>query len=128
MNRHQIQVPGIGNPQWYSSATRFGDLIWTAGEVPLSDDQRCPETLAGQVELTLDHLQATLEAAGGGFDTLIKVNTYLASLADFEAYNAVYVERLAPYGLPPRTTVAIAQFPGPIRIEIEAVAHVRGSG
>lgn len=85
----RIQLPGLGNPEWYSGATRFGDLIWTAGHVPVSDERECPEAFPEQVELTLDHLQATLEAAGGGLDTLIKINTYLASLADFDAYNAV---------------------------------------
>jgi hypothetical protein len=32
--RDHIVVPGLGNPQWYSSAARYGTLIFTTGQVP----------------------------------------------------------------------------------------------
>lgn len=124
-SRDIIVVPGLGNPQWYSSAARYTGLIWTAGQVPTKEDGSTPEDFSDQVSATLDNLERTLEAAGGGFDTLLKVNTYLASMDDFDAYNDVYVGRIGRHGLPPRTTVEIARFRPPMRIEIEAVAHVR---
>jgi 2-iminobutanoate/2-iminopropanoate deaminase len=125
--REHLVVPGIGNPQWYASATRFGDLVWTAGQVPTDADGAMPDDFEEQVSVTLDNLERVLESAGAGLDTLIKVNSYLTDLDDFEAYNEVYVSRIGPHGLPPRTTVQIVRFPPPMRIEIEAVAHVRSS-
>jgi 2-iminobutanoate/2-iminopropanoate deaminase len=123
-NRELFVVPGIGNPQWYSGASRFGDLIWTAGQVPARADGTMPEDFAEQVAVTLDNLEATLRHVGGSFATLLKINAYLTSLDDFPVYNQVYTERLAAHGLPPRTTVEIVRFPSPMKIEIEAVAHV----
>jgi 2-iminobutanoate/2-iminopropanoate deaminase len=123
--REHIVVEGVGNPSWYSTAARHGDLIWTAGQVPGGGGRPIPDSFQDQVEQVLDNLEKALEAAGGGLDTLIKVNTYLASLDDFDAYNAVYVRRIAPHGLPPRTTVEVARFRPPLKIEVEAVAHVR---
>ena len=122
--RELFVVPGIGNPQWYSGASRYGDLIWTAGQIPAGEDGSMPEDFAAQVAATLDNLERTLRHVGGSLGTLLKVNTYLTSLDDFEVYNGIYTERLAPYGLPPRTTVEIVRFPPPMKIEIEAVAHV----
>lgn len=123
-DREMYVVPGIGNPQWYSSASRFGDLIWTAGQIPAREDGSMPEDFAEQVAVILDNLEITLRHVGGSLDTILKINTYLTSLDDFDVYNRVYTERLAAYGLPPRTTVEIVRFPPPMKIEIEAVAHV----
>jgi 2-iminobutanoate/2-iminopropanoate deaminase len=126
--RELFVVPGIGNPTWYSGASRFGDLIWTAGQVPARADGSMPEDFAEQVAVTLDNLEATLRHVGGSLDTILKVNAYLTSLDDFDVYNRVYTERLAAHGLPPRTTVEIVRFPPPMKIEIEAVAHVEQPG
>lgn len=66
----------------------------------------------------MDGLERVLDAARGGFDTLIKVNVYLASLDDFAAFK-VCRRRVCPNGLPPRTTVEIVRFPPPMRIEVD---------
>ncbi len=124
--RELVVVQGIGNPQWYSGAARFGDLIWSAGQVPSGPDGTIPEDFEAQVGYVLDNLERTLQEAGGDLGTLLKINTYLASLDDFDTYNRVYVARLEQHGLPPRTTVEVTRFRPPMRIEVEAVAHVRG--
>lgn len=125
MKREHIVIPGIGNPHWYAGAAVFGDLVWTAGQVPVYEGRPMPEDCAAQCELVIDNLERTLEHCGAGLDTLIKVNAYLASLDDFDTYNEIYVRRIGPHGLPPRTTVEVVRFPAPMRVEIEAVAHLR---
>ena len=105
----------------YSNAARYGDLVWTAGHLPF-DDAYGP--IEAQVEAVLDDLEASLNAAGAGFDTVLKTNVYLVSMDDWDAFNQVYVARVGQYGLPPRTSVQIAGL-GLGRIEIEMVAHVR---
>jgi 2-iminobutanoate/2-iminopropanoate deaminase len=125
MKRRHIVIEGMGNPQWYAGAAVHDGLIWTAGQVPTAADGTMPEDFSAQVEVVIDNLERTLAACGGDLGTLIKVNTYLTSLDDFEAYNEVYVRRIGPHGLPPRTTVEVVRFPPPMRVELEAVAHVR---
>jgi 2-iminobutanoate/2-iminopropanoate deaminase len=106
----------------YSMASRYGDLVWTAGH--LSTMANPTDPFETQVEVLLDGLEATLESAGAGFDTVLKTNVYLLSMEDWEAFNEVYVRRVGATGLPPRTTVQVAALGfGPI--EIEMVAHVR---
>ena len=106
----------------YSMASRYGDLVWTAGHLPGNANQTDPfET---QVEVLLDDLEATLESAGAGFDTVLKTNVYLLSMEDWEAFNEVYVRRVGATGLPPRSTVQVSAL-GIGGIEIEMVAHVR---
>ena len=126
MPRELLTIPGLGNPRWYAGASRYGDLIWTAGQVPARSDGSMPDSFVEQMELVLDNLDRTLASAGGGLDTLLKVNGFLASLDHFEVYNERYSARVGAHGLPPRTTVEIVRFPPPMLVEIEAVAHVRG--
>jgi 2-iminobutanoate/2-iminopropanoate deaminase len=129
MSRRELtHVAGIGhNPEVLSSAARYGDLVWTAGQVPVGPDGTVPEDFGDQVRLTLDNLEKVLEGAGASLGTLLKVNAFLASLEDSEVYNRIYLERFAGHERPPRTTVEVGRFPSGIRLEIEAVAHVAGA-
>jgi 2-iminobutanoate/2-iminopropanoate deaminase len=107
----------------YAAASRFGDLVFTAGHLPTTPRAK----IDVQVEEVLDNLEATLEEAGAGFDTLLKINVYLADFSDWDAFNAIYVRRIEKYGLPPRTTIEAGSLccEGDFLIEIAAIAHVR---
>jgi enamine deaminase RidA (YjgF/YER057c/UK114 family) len=106
-----------------SDASRYGDLVFTAGHLP--DDASAG--IDEQVESALTNLERTLQAAGAGFDTLLQVHVYLADWDDWESFNAIYVRRIRQYGLPPRTTVDIDRLGFDSLIEIEAIAHVRAA-
>ena len=77
--------------------------------------------LEAQVHQALDNLEAILEGAATTMSAIIKVNVYLADMADFAAFNEIYGARMSePY--PPRTTVAVAGLPLGARVEIDCVA------
>jgi 2-iminobutanoate/2-iminopropanoate deaminase len=105
----------------YAGASRFGDLVFTAGFL----GDASGDDFAADVTDSLDQLEAALEASGAGLDTLLKVNIYLTDWDDWETFNAVYTERIAPYGLPPRTTIEVAHLGLDAPIEMAAIAHVR---
>ena len=65
----------------YAAASRYGDLVFTAGTPP-GDTGADIEV---QVESALDNLEAALEAAGAGFDTLLKVNIYLTDWDNWDS-------------------------------------------
>jgi 2-iminobutanoate/2-iminopropanoate deaminase len=98
--------------------------LYMAGQVPID-----PQTgsLVGdgdiriQTERVLDSMDAILQAAGMGFQDLVKVGIFLTNFDDFAAVNEIYGKRFgdAP---PARTTVQIARFPMGFLIEIDAIA------
>jgi 2-iminobutanoate/2-iminopropanoate deaminase len=112
------------NPgELYADASRYGDLVFTAGHLPLNVPGGAFER---QVEDVLDNLEATLEAAGAGFDTLLQANVYLADFDDWETFNTIWQTRIAQHGLPPRTTIEAGRLCcEEFRIEIAVIAHVR---
>ena len=107
--------------EMYAAASRFGNLVFTAGHLPDDSSARIEE----QVQSSLDNLEATLEAAGAGLDTLLKVNIYLTDWDNWEAFNSIYVDRIGEHGLPPRATVQLVGLGFDSLIEIEATAYVR---
>src|SRR5215210_8586958 len=74
----------------YAAASRFGDLVFTAGHLPDAPGA----SFKAQVEDVLDRLEETLNASGAGFDTLLKVKVYLADFDDWGGFNTVYLRRI----------------------------------
>lgn len=123
MPRAAIQPDGVATPKPpYSPVVVSGDMVYTAGQVA---NDAAGSLVAGGIEeqtrQTLENVRACLEAAGCTLDDVVKVNAFLADLADFDGYNAVYRETFtAPY--PARTSVG-ARLPEGVLVEIEAVAR-----
>ena len=74
-----------------------------------------------QTERTLKNLGAVLEAAGVGFEDVVKTTCFLRDMDDFKAFNEVY-GRFFPEPYPARTTIEAARLPLDIAVEIEAIA------
>ena len=84
-----------------------------------------PEGIEAQTLQALRNIAAVLEAAGAGWSDVVKTTVYLADMADFAAFNAVYAEVVAePF--PARSTVEAAALPRGARIEIDAIAVRNG--
>ncbi len=116
--------PGSGNPASYSAAVRAGELIYTAGQIGAVVGGE-PADFLTQANEALRRVIAAVEAAGGGIETIVKVNGYLADLDDFPIYDQLYRSVIDIYPKPARTTVQIARLPEPLLVEIDAVALTR---
>jgi 2-iminobutanoate/2-iminopropanoate deaminase len=107
----------------YSQAVSVGDLVFVSGQIPL--DPATGAMVEGGIEAqtgrVMANLGAVLEAAGLGFENVVKATVYLADLADFSAVNEVY-GRSFRNDPPARATVQVAALPKGARIEIDAVA------
>lgn len=117
--RTDAAPPALGP---YSQAIVTGNLVFTAGQ--LGGDPRSgqlPEGIEAQTLQALRNIASVLEAAGAGWKDVVKTTVFLADMADFAAFNAVYAEVLEePF--PARSTVEAAALPKGARIEIDAIA------
>lgn len=124
MTRHAISTGGAAaaiGP--YSQAIRSGDMLFCSGQLGI--DPATGELVDGveaQAERALRNLQSVLDAAGLGFDDVVKTTIFLADIGDFAAVNAVYA-RFMPDPPPARSTVQVAALPKAGRVEIEAIAR-----
>jgi 2-iminobutanoate/2-iminopropanoate deaminase len=123
MPRQTLQPDDLPVPKPpYSPVVVSGETVYTAGQTGVDGDGNLVDGgIAAQTRQTLENVRTCLAAAGCTMDDVVKVNAYLADLADFPVYNEVYVEFfVAPY--PARTSVQ-AGLPDRVLIEIEAVAR-----
>jgi 2-iminobutanoate/2-iminopropanoate deaminase len=106
----------------YSMASRYDGLVWTAGHLP--ENASPGDSVGSQTKEVMESLEATLEEAGAGFDTVVMTNVYLADFDDWSEFNATYAGFFDDR-LPPRVTVEVSALAFG-SIEISMVAHVRG--
>ncbi len=108
--------PGIVRDGW----------LYVSGQVPLDLDtgQAHPGTIEDETRLVLTNLGLVLEAAGCGFEDVVKVNVHLRDMADFGGMNEVYREFFSGT-MPARTTVQSVLWSN-VRVEIDAIARMGG--
>ena len=79
-------------------------------------------TIAEQAEQSCKNVGAVLAAGGASFETVIKTTCFLANMADFQAFNAVYEKYFV--SAPARSCVAVKDLPKGVLCEVEAIAYV----
>jgi 2-iminobutanoate/2-iminopropanoate deaminase len=107
----------------YSQAIATDDLVFCSGQVGI--DPATGEIVSGGIEAeterVLKNLEAVLDAAGCSLADVVKTTCFLADIADFATFNAIYA-RFFPDPPPARSTFQVAALPKGARVEIEAVA------
>lgn len=109
----------------YSQGIIAGDMLFASGQIPIN-----PAT--GEVEAVGIRDQATqaiknvgeiLKATGTDFDHVVKTTCFLADIADFAAFNAVYAEYFTSN--PARSCVAVKDLPKGVLCEVEVTAYLK---
>ena len=108
----------------FSPWRRIGQTIATSGQIGLGEDGKLVGGGFGpELEQTLRNLGRVLAEAGVAREQVIKVNVYLADIADWSALNGPYAAFFGA-SLPARTAFATSALPLGARVEIEAWAIV----
>jgi len=115
-------APGAIGP--YSQAVVINNLVYTSGQIPINPASGNVEatTIEAQTEQSCKNVGAILEAAGTGFDKVIKTTCFLADMADFAKFNEVYAKYFV--SKPARSCVAVKTLPKNVLVEVEAIAVV----
>ena len=111
----------------FSPWRRIGQTIATSGQIGLGEDGKVVDGGFGpELEQTLRNLGKVLADAGVAREQVVKVNVYLADLADWSALNGPHAEFFGS-SLPARIAFAAAALPFGARVEIEAWAVLEES-
>ena len=109
----------------YSQAVKAGTFVFTAGQIGL--DHGTGNLVEGGIEAqtarAMENLRAVLQAAGTDLARAVKTTVYLADMADYKAFNAVYA-RFFEGDPPARSAVQAAALPLGAAVEIEVVAEI----
>ena len=108
----------------YSHAVRAGDLLFCAGQIPLTPEtgQMVTGDVRAQTERVLENIKIILAHENLSLTSVVKTTVFLTNLADFAAMNEVYARYFAaPF--PARSTIQVAALPRGANVEIEVLAH-----
>lgn len=103
----------------FSGAVRHGKTLYIAGKGAHFDGD-----IKAHTDHVLKELQKELERNGSSMEQVLKVNVYLADLADYKAMNEVFRGRFGK-NPPVRTTVATyGGVPGNSLVEMDCIAAI----
>jgi 2-iminobutanoate/2-iminopropanoate deaminase len=122
-----LSPKSMHEPRGYSHIAKIGPgvLLFVAGQVALDENGNLVGggDFRAQSQQVFKNLQAAVEAAGGKFPDIVKLNVYTVDVSKLADYREVR-DRYIDVDKPPTSTVVqvAALFRPDFMIEIEAVA------
>jgi reactive intermediate/imine deaminase len=108
----------------YSHGTTNGDLLFTAGQIPITPTGEVldDEPITVQTEQALSNIEQILVAADLTMAHVLKTTVYMTDIDDFSGMNRVY-RSFFDSEPPARTAFEVQRLADGAAIEIEAVAR-----
>jgi 2-iminobutanoate/2-iminopropanoate deaminase len=107
----------------YSQAIRAGDFVFVSGQLAIDPktSKLVSADIALQTRQVMENIGAILEVAGCTLKDAVQVTVYLASMADFDAFNREYAEFFSA-DYPARASVT-AELKAGALVEVSVVAY-----
>ncbi|MGA2519333.1 MAG: RidA family protein [Acidimicrobiales bacterium] len=110
----------------YSPAVRAGQWLVCSGQLGTQQGPDGPVLVEGgfeeQARRALANVASLLAGRRLGWANVVKTNVYLADIADYGAFNTVYLEVLGNHR-PARSVVAVSALPMGALVEVDAWAY-----
>jgi len=127
MSRREIRVEGLAEPiSHFTDAVLAGGFLHVSGIVAVDGEGRLVggDDVVAQTRQVFENMRAVLEAAGCGFEDVVKVTVFLTDVDDRARINPVRVEVFGS-ARPASTLVEVPRLAVEgARVEIECVAVV----
>lgn len=108
----------------YTQAVVSNGFLFASGQIALNPESGvvAGNTIEDQATQCCRNVGAILEAAGLGFENVVKTSCFLANMNDFAAFNSIYGKYFT--GKPARSCVAVKELPKNVLCEIEIIAEL----
>jgi reactive intermediate/imine deaminase len=109
----------------YSQAVKCGTTVYVSGQIPLdpATGDLVQGTMEAQIRRVFDNLKAIVQAAGGDFSHVAKLNVFLTDLGHFALLNKIMAEYFKePY--PARAAIQVAALPKGATVEMDCVVEL----
>ena len=122
-------VERIGEPAWdgqrlpFSSAVRVGDILFLSGQIGDRADGSQPEGIEAQARQAMDNIGDVLKGQGLGWDDVVKCTVMLDNIAEWAAFNRVYVTYFPHGKFPARSAFGADGLAHGALVEVECIAY-----
>lgn len=109
----------------YSQGIIAGDFLFASGQIPIdpATGEIKGNDITEQAEQVMKNVGAILTEAGADYTKVVKTTCFLADMADFVAFNAVYEKYFSEK--PARSCVAVKQLPKAVLCEVEVIVYLK---
>jgi len=120
----RIGEPMLGTQRLpFSSAVRAGDTVYLSGALGITPEGKLGEGMEAQARLAMDNLGAALKSAGLGWGDVAKCTVMLDNMADWPAFNQVYVTYFPDGKYPARSAFGADGLALGALVEVECIAY-----
>lgn len=112
-----------GTPLPFSEAVRVGDILYLSGQIGIAADGKVPDGMEDQAKLAMDGIGRVLKANGLSYDDVFKCTVMLDDMADWPAFNKVYVPYFKPGRMPARSAFGADGLALGAKLEVECMAY-----
>jgi 2-iminobutanoate/2-iminopropanoate deaminase len=122
-------VEHIGTPTFsgqrlpFSEAVRIGDLLILSGQIGNTPDGKIPDGMEAQARQAMDNIGRVLKGQGLGFGDVVKCTVMLDNMADWPAFNKIYVTYFPDGKFPARSAFGADGLALGALLEVECWAH-----
>ena len=123
------QIQRIGEPVLngqrlpFSTAVRAGDTVYLSGALGIGSDGKLGDGMAAQAKLAMDNLGAGLKSAGLVWGDVVKCTVMIDNMADWPAFNQVYVTYFPDGKFPARSAFGADGLALGALLEVECIAY-----
>jgi len=107
----------------FSRAVRAGDTVYLSGSLGITPDGKLGEGMEAQARLAMDNLGVALKSAGLGWGDVAKCTVMLDNMADWPAFNKVYVTYFPDGKFPARSAFGADGLALGALVEVECIAY-----
>ena len=118
-------APARGDsPRPFSEAVQVGDVLYLSGQIGIRDDGTLPDGIGAQSRQMMSNIGATLKKRGIGWGDVFHCIVMLDDMADWPAFNSVYVPYFPAGKLPARSALGADGLALSARVEMECKAYI----
>jgi 2-iminobutanoate/2-iminopropanoate deaminase len=107
----------------FSEAVRVGDMLYLSGQLGNGADGKLPAGIDAQAKQAMDNIGGVLKRQGLSFGDVVKCAVMLDNIADWPAFNKVYVTYFPDKKFPARSAFGADGLALGALLEVECLAY-----
>lgn len=112
-------------PYPFSDAVQVGDVLYLSGQIGVSGDGKTlvPGGIEPETRAMMNRIESTLDSHDIGWSDVFKCTVFLADMADWPAFNAIYAEYFEEGRYPARSALGVNGLAIGAAVEMECLAY-----
>lgn len=108
----------------YNQAVMFGKTLYVSGQIAIepTTGNLIMDSIEAETEQVIKNIGAILQAAGLGFENVVKCSVFVKDMEMFSRINTIYAKFFEESNAPARELVQVSNLPKYVNVEISCIA------